>query len=106
MISYIFVTPFRPKHPYCDVPTSSLPLAEPASLSARVTKREEERSCLGSDSSFSFCTVNAAFKHNDMSCLQLLIDHDPVDYSWLLDRAVNDDFGDAQRETAASGLRG
>ena len=35
--------------------------------------------------------MNAAFKSNDMSCMQLLIDHGLADYRWLLDKAVEDD---------------
>ena len=60
----------------------------------RVTKEEEERFFLAGDFGVSYGAVNdamkAAFRHRDMSCLQLLTDHGLADYSLLLDKAVDD----------------
>ena len=83
---------FKPEHPYLR-PTATLLLqAEPLTLRARVTKDEEERFGLGNNLPYSSWAVDAAFKFNDMSCMQLLIDHGLTDYSSLLDWAVYDDF--------------
>ena len=85
---------FRPNHPYFRRKTTSLLQGEPASLRMRVTKEEEERFFPAGDlgSSYGWVTdaMGAAFRHRDMSCLQQLIDHGLADYSWLLDKAVND----------------
>ena len=42
-------------------------------------------------SSFSLCAVNAAFKSNHISYMQLLINHGLADYRWLHIKAVDDD---------------
>ena len=81
-----------PEHPYFHPTTRPLLLAGPPTLRARVTKDEQERFCLGSHLPFSFSAVDAAYRFNDTSCMQLLIDHGLADYNSLLDRAAYDDF--------------
>ena len=76
---------------------TSLLRDEPASLRARVTKDEEERFCLSSPRPFVPCAVAAAFKYNDMSCTQLLIDHGLASYDALLVRAVFELFPNSER---------
>ena len=63
-------------------------------IRVRVTKDEEERFCLGNYSPFSDWAVDATFGFNDMSCMQLLIDHGLTDYRDPLDRAAYDDYDD------------
>ena len=87
---------FRPHHPYFRHKTTSLLQDEPASLRMRVTKEEEKRFFLAGDLEVSCGAVNdamkAAFKHRDMSCLQLLTDHGLADYGLLLNKSVDDGF--------------
>ena len=83
---------FMAGHPYSHPPTVSLLLGEPASLRARVAEGEEKRFFLSSHGHHYTNAAPAAFKYNDMSCTQLLIDHGLADYRALLKEAVYDDF--------------
>ena len=75
---------------------TSLLRDEPASLHARMTKDEEERFCLLSHWTFVPDAVAAAFKYNDMSCTQLLIDHGSTGYDALLVKAVSEFFPNSE----------
>ena len=83
---------FRPEHPYFRPTTTPLLLEEPLALRARVTENEEKRFCLGNDLPFSLWDVDAAFKFNDMSCMQLLIEHGLADYRCLLQLDADEYF--------------